>query len=41
MGEEVVYSNFGINNAYYDENGSKVEMLLGNGGKRDTRVLDF
>lgn len=39
--EKKVFSNFGVNNAFYDAKGEKVDILLGEKGLRETIFIGF
>jgi hypothetical protein len=40
-GENVVFSNFGISNAFFHSKGDKVHDLLGEGVKNEVEILNY
>lgn len=36
-----MFSNFGINNGYYDSQGEKVDVLLGSGKTRELELKSY
>ena len=38
-GEKKVFSNFGINNAYFNSRGHKIDRFLNEGEKRETEFM--
>jgi len=41
FGEMLVYSNFGIVNAYFDTNGEQVDALLMDNDSREVEILGY